>query len=336
MQTLAVAAPTPWLIELITVRNGSHSNGERHALSRDVERGLLLRVRKGVYIERTAFEAMSPEEQHIVLMRSVAATSDEPVVFSHWSAAVLFGLPVLRGRLQSVQTTVRAPGARGEQHVTGHVFALTDAEVVDVNGLQVTGVGRTVVDVAGGGTFEEGVMVADAALHAGAPRDVLEAAAALVGHRRSRRRIGETIAFAHPASESAQESRSRATMMRLGVEPPVLQHRMVLRDGSIVFLDFLLPSDQVGGEADGAKKLLDPVIAPDARRALVVEKAREDEVRSMLRGFARWGWVQSGNLLELGAVLVRAGVSRSRARATLADCCAAAREGRARFVPRRP
>lgn len=179
-------------------------------------------------------------------------------------------------------------------------------------------------------------MAADGALHAGVPRAVLEEAADLVGPRRAAKRIADVIAFADAGAESAAESRSRVTMMRIGVEPPLLQYRLVLSDGSEIFLDVLFPSVMVGGEVDGALKLLDPVIAPDARKALVREKNREDEARSLLHGLARWGWVQSANVVALRAVLARVGVFAATPRATFADYCARALEGRARFLPRRP
>lgn len=327
----------PWRLELIAVRDGSYGGGERRSLTRDVERGLLLlRVRQGVHVERTAFELLSPEDQHIVRMRAFAAASPEPVVFSHWSAAVLHGLPVLRRRLAKVHTTVRRAGARGEQGVSGHLFALTDDEVVPFGPLLATGVGRTVVDVAGASPFEEGVMAADAALHDGVPRDLLAEAADLVGPRQALRRITDVIRFADPGAESAAESVSRATMMRIGIAPPLLQHRLTLRDGSEAALDFAFPWVRAAGEVDGERKLLDPAIAPDARRALVEEKAREDEVRTMVTGLARWGWIQAGDVIALSVVLHRIRVDPAAPRASMSDYWKRAAEGRARFVPRRP
>lgn len=165
-----LAPVDPWRIELIAVLHASHSSGERKSLTLDVERGLLLRLRKGVYVDRAAFEELTPEEQHIVLMRAFAVASPEPVVFSHWSAAVLHGLPVLRHRLRTVHVTTQRPGARGEQGVTGHVFGIIDREVVTFGPLRATGVARTVVDIAGATQLEEGVITADGALQAGVPR----------------------------------------------------------------------------------------------------------------------------------------------------------------------
>lgn len=330
-------AVSPWRIELIVVRDGSHNGGERSSVSRDVERGLFVRLRRGVCVERVAFQAMSEEDQHIVRMRALAAISDAPVVFSHWSAAVLHHVPVLNRRMRLLHTTVSERRSRGQDGVSGHLFALTDQEIVQFGPLLATTIGRTVVDVAGGGTFEEGVMVADAALHAGVEREHLEAAVDLAGPRRAGRRMADVVAFADAGAESAAESQSRVTMFRVGVEPPVLQFRIVLADGSEVFLDFEFPSVGAGGEVDGVKKYLDPTLAKEgAGRAIYREKLREDEVRTRVNGLARWGWVQSGNVALLRPVLARVGVLTAKPRATFADYCARAREGRARWVSRRP
>lgn len=327
----------PWLLEIITVRAGSHTAADRRSLSRDVERGLLVRLRQGAYVERAAFEELSPENQHIVRLRAFAAVSPAPPVFSHWSAGVVLGAPVLRSRLQLVHTTVDERRGRGQEGVSAHLFPVSSAELQWIGELLVTGVPRTVVDIAGAAPFEEGVMAADFALRTGGHRELLEDAIILAGARRAQRRMEEVVAFANPGAESAAESGSRVLMMRLGVEPPELQWRVVLADGSAAYLDFLFPAVRVGGEADGDTKYLDPAFAPaGAGRAVVTEKRREDELRTHLHGLARWGWRESRDANLLHRVLHRVGVLTATPRATLADYAAAARSARPRFVARRP
>ncbi|RIX26382.1 hypothetical protein [Amnibacterium setariae] len=326
----------PWQLEIIVVREGSHGGGERRELTRDVGRGLLVRLRQGAYVEREAFAAMTPEDQHLVRMRAFAAVARGPVVFSAFSAAVAHGLPVLRARLASVHTAVGDRRERGQEGVTAHLLPVTAPEVVRIGGILVTSIARTVVDIAGGAPFDEGVMAADAALRLGTVREELEAAHDLVAPRRAARRIREVVAFAHPGGESAAESGSRALMLRLGIAPPRLQHRLVLDDGSEVFLDFLFAQVRVGGEADGDVKYLDPRLAPaGAGRAVVKEKRREDEVRTRVAGLARWGWAESRRPDLLRRVLQRVGVEPSVPRATLADYAALARGARPSFVVRR-
>ena len=201
-------APDPWFIELIVVEGRTDGAGRR-ALSRDVARGLLLRLRRGAYVERLGFEAMTLEQQHVVRARALAAVSQRAIVFSHHTAAVVHGLPVLSARFDRLHTTVSATSEGGQEGVVAHRFDLPEAAVVQVGPLRVTAPSRTVVDVAGAGPFDEGVMIADAALFRGLSRPLLEAAAEAVGPRRAANRIAGVIAFAHPGGESAAESRSR-------------------------------------------------------------------------------------------------------------------------------
>jgi hypothetical protein len=316
-------------LELTVVRGGSHSSGERSALVRDVAKTLLVRIAKGVYADRARFEALSVEQQHIVRCRARAEASSEPVLFSHHSAAVLHGLPVLRKRLQRIHTTSTTTAGRAHDGEAGHVFRVQ--EVARVGTLWTTTLGRTVVDVAGASPFGEGLMVADAALLAGVPRSVLEQAIDLAGPRQSARRIADVIAVAHPGAESAGESMSRSNLIRLGFEPPELQYRLRDERGFVAFLDFFFRRFRVGGECDGLKKFLDPAIATaGGGRAAYDEKVREDRVLPLVAGLARWGWRESTNATLLGHKLARVGVYPATPRATIADYAAAARDAQPR------
>ncbi|MBW4041166.1 MAG: hypothetical protein HIU86_03430 [Acidobacteria bacterium] len=319
-----------WDLELIVVLGGSHPSGERSSVARDVERGLLIRIRRGVYTAHAGFDSLSIEQQHIVRMRAVAAVAPG-TVFSHMSAAVLHGLPVLRSGLARVHTTVPAASLRGRDGVAGHVFPLLDSEITWCGPLQTTAIGRTVVDVAGALPFGEGLMVADAALRSGVRRDLLEQAVALAGPRQSGQRIGNVVAVAHPGAESANESMSRAGMIRFGFEPPELQHELRDADGFVAALDFFFRRFRVGGEADGMKKLLDPAIATrGAGRALVQEKRREDRVLPLVRSLARWGWFEATRPVRLRQKLAAHGVHPPAARASISDYARAARGARPR------
>ena len=251
----------PWDLEITVVREASHLAAERRSLARDVERALMVRLRRGAYAERTAYESLTPEQRHVVDVRAVAAVSSVPVVFSHFTALALHGLPVMRNRLARVHTTVETSDVRGREGVAGHVFALDPGEITLVRDIAVTTAPRTVVDVAGAAPFAEGVTAADALLRAGAPRPVLQAAVDLAGPRQSARRIADVVAFAHPGAEGPNESFSRVGMLRLGIEPPELQHPLWDGSGFVAWLDFWFRRLRIGGEADGRVKFLDPAMA---------------------------------------------------------------------------
>lgn len=336
MPTNLLNAIDPWKLEIIAVRGTARNSGERTAIGRDVERGLLLRIGPGRYVERTAFESLSPEEQHIVRMRAAAAVSPEPLVFSHWSAAVLFGLPVLRIRLRTAHVTIPEGADLHRQGVTAHRHRLVDDDTVLVGGLLVTTIWRTVVDLAGASTFEEGVMAADRALLMGIERQHLELAADATADRRASGRIAHVVAFGDPGGESAAESRFRVSSMRAGFEPPELQHRVRLRDGSEVWVDGWYRRFDVGVEVDGDQKYLDAEMAPDgAGTAVIKEKRREDEVRLLLRALVRPGWVQSGSPTLLRSMLAQVDAHPTRPRAPIEAYIERASVSRPRFAWRR-
>lgn len=67
------------------------------------------------------------------------ATSDGPVVFSHWSAAVVHRLPFLGDHLGRVHVTVPDAVRRGTRSaVAAHVFDLSESEVQRFGDLLVT------------------------------------------------------------------------------------------------------------------------------------------------------------------------------------------------------
>lgn len=287
---------------------------DRRSLRRDVERGLLVRVTRGVYVHAAWWSAAAEDERHVVRARGLALTSREPPVFSHWTAAVLHGLPLLDPRLGRVHITVSEAGVRGHDGVFGHVYALTEGEVVDRDGLRFTSVGRTVVDVTGSGTTEEGIVLADAALAAGLPKELLLAAVDLAGPRKAARRIDRVVDFADGGAKSPLESTSRWTMHRLGLERPILQHPVRDARGFVGDLDFWFPEAQAGGEADGREKYLNPAYAPrGAGMKVHAEKLREDRMLAAIRRrLARWGWAESRSPQLLAPILAAVGVVARR------------------------
>jgi hypothetical protein len=316
----------PHLVELIVVRHGSSPTIDRRSLARDVERGLLIRIRRGVYTARSGWQALSPEQQHIVGMRALAAVSDEPPVFSHWSAAVALGLPILeRRRLAGVHVTASRAERRTVQGTAVHEYALQPSELLWIGDLLVTAAPRTVVDIAGAAPFREGVVTADGAMRSGVLRITLREAVELVGFRRAAVRIAAVVGFAHPGAESVAESESRTGMMLNGIAPPVLQQSFFDHLGFVARSDFFDPARGIAGEADGMQKFLDPAMAKQgAGPAVWQEKKREDRLLGCVLRIARWGYVEARSTTLLGRVLSRCGWLPSSPRATLSDYIAAA------------
>jgi hypothetical protein len=310
-----------WTLELLVVREQT-LDPDRRSLARDCARGLLQRVRPGVYVEATAYAALAPEGKHLVAMRALAAVSREIPTFSHWSAAVLRGLPVFREHLGRVHVTVDDAAKRGIVMVTGHVAPLDDAETSFVRGLRATSIARTVVDISLSSPFEAGVVVADAALHAGLPVTALQEGVSDAAGRKGWQRSQQVVAFARPGADSVAESRTRVTLMRGGIRPPVLQWKVYDRRGLAGRLDFGFPWVPAGGEVDGEQKYRDAMMAPTgAADAVIAEKWREDRVRLEVPRLGRWGYRESGSVSLLLPILARIGVEPERPRITIVDYC---------------
>ncbi len=302
-------------VELLVVSERLLDSSIQRALSRDVQRGRRMRIRRGVYIEPSTWELLEPIERHLVAMRAFDAVAERRPVFSHWSAAVLLGLPTLaRHDPARPHVIVDGVGGRGATGVYAHVLPLEGDEVTEHRGLLCTDPVRTVVDVAASALFEYGVAVADAVLHEDpALAPALLAAAEAARSRRGSARVAGVVAFADPASESPGESISRVTMARLGVPKPVLQQVFTDRSGFIARTDFWFPKERTAGEMDGKGKYVDPAMnGGDPGNVVYREKVREDRVRALDVRFARWGWVEARSTLLLGRKLAAAGVLPTR------------------------
>src|SRR5690606_13782682 len=112
--------------------------------------------------------------------------------------------------------------------------------------------------------------------------------------------------------ESVLESLSVAEFEWLGFPAPILQKEFDLGALGTSRVDSYWPGVNVIGEADGDSKYkLHPNSVGDA---LIAEKRREDALRRISDGFARWGWTDCKDPSRLERILLAAGVPRIRAR----------------------
>ena len=123
---------------------------------------------------------------------------------------------------------------------------------------------------------------------------------------RGKRRLAWALERADARSESTAESVSRAVIEWLGFPPPEPQASFPHRGGTDR-TDFFWREHRIIGEVDGYEKyaLGDPSVAA---RALIAEKRREDRLRRVTSGFARWGWSDAVNAAPLREVLLTAGL----------------------------
>jgi hypothetical protein len=264
-----------------------------HELRRQQRAGDLVRLGRGAYVQAPGTPPRF-EVRHALL----AAVRDERQavdgVLSHVSAAVLHGLSTWGLRLDRVhRTRDRRTGGRVGSGVHLHAAPLASDEIVQVDGLLVTSVARTVVDLARTAGSDAAVAVADSALHKHLtdPDELARAVrrcAGWPGVPQARR----VVVLADGDSESVGESRSRLAIQRAGLPAPVLQWK-VGGNGRVYEVDFGWPELRTVGEFDGLSKygrLLG--LGQDPAEVLVAEKLREDEIRDLDLRVVRWIWAE--------------------------------------------
>jgi hypothetical protein len=277
-------------------------------LARRVRRGELVRLQRGTYASGPLPDATA--ELHATVVIATVAGLRLPGAVSHLSAAVLHGLPTWNVRFDRVHVTRRPPAnGSGTRRVHLHVARLDDDEVTELNGLAVTDLARTAVDVARTLPFEQAVVIVDAALATRITTteqltDRLGRMGAVPGVRRAAR----VVSFADGRSESVGESRSRVLMKRLGLPAPDLQVKLLRTDGSAMArCDFGWREHRTVGEFDGRVKygrLLRPGQQPGD--AVFEEKVREDAIRDDGHSVARWIWRELSTPAVIGDRLRRA------------------------------
>ncbi len=269
------------------LRTELHHPSEIAALARS---GQLSQLRRGGWSRRPVEDA---EVRHRQLIEATVPQITTDAVLSHASAGLLHGLPLLASRLDQVHwTRTRHNGGRSHRQIHVYAAPLGPPEITAIDGLPVTSLARTVVDLARHLPLAEGVMAADAAVRSGLDRQLLteliDAAPRRPGNGRARR----VVAFADGRSESAGESWSRVQFHAVGLPPSHLQYEVFDDNGELAGrTDFCWEDERVLGEFDGLVKY-EKLLRPGERASDVVvrEKVREDRLRELDWILIRWTW----------------------------------------------
>ncbi|MYR08653.1 hypothetical protein GTV32_21120 [Gordonia sp. SID5947] len=231
----------------------------------------------------------------------VAALNGGPKrVASHISAAVMHRVPMLRPDLSKVHFTSRTTGKHIKRGII-HQAALSESDIVVVDGIPVTSLARSVCDVARMSTLAQAVSVLDSGLHLGVTMTELVEQAEHSRRRRGIAMLRAALASADGLSESVGESVSRLALAQSPViPPPELQVEITVnvdgraksvrgdfgwrgRDGRL----------RVVGEFDGRFKYHRSNPFGDERLpedVIYEEKLREDAIRMTGPHVVRWTW----------------------------------------------
>lgn len=286
-------------IELIHVGEQERIGVSRRSLARQAERGLLTRIRPGVYAKTEVWADIPWWEQYRVRIEAINRFASSPRVFVLQSAAALWGIPLF-GRNNDVHVLADdGSNPRLRTGVRTHRERNLDALQFH-KGFLLTSRVQTVVELALSEPFEHAVAACDHVLRpdkgqslpAVSMEELLRVTNKL-GIRAKIDRVLRVLRFADAKSASAGESLSRAYMYLRGFPKPELQYSVFDRNGSLIGIsDFYWKDIGLLGEYDGSVKYsrnqyLKGQLPQDA---LAAEKDREDAMRATGRGMVRWLW----------------------------------------------
>lgn len=307
----------PDLAALITAQHGVFTRAQaveagytaREIRSLTREHGTWVVVRRGVYTTRALWEAADPYDGQMAL-RDAAVHLTTPVmhVFSHDSAARAWGLAIFRPREQYVHLTRPVfTGSRSEHGVKHHLARIQPGEIETVNGLPVTSLVRTALDLARAHGPMTGVTACDSAARLGVSAqdfaDALKLMVSWPGVQTAR----ACAAFADPGAQTVGESLTAQLLSEAGLGPRHTQfpvrvglgtawvdirvgRHLIEFDGREKYLDgYGNPSDTVWEEKVRESRMVDEefvvsrVIWPD----LLGRRARAAAIERLLRNHAR-------------------------------------------------
>lgn len=244
------------------------------------------RVYHGAYLDPRGKDLSKTPRETLHAASVIALAASTPVaVISHFSAAVMHGLPLLTSRIPARVQVTRATPSTGSKWAETHQAELRDHEHAVIDGVRCTSIPRTLRDLAGLVEPHELLALADAARARKVDLRPLRAV------HRNRRILNWIVDHATDRSESFAESWSRYQLILAGIDVPLLQPSAYSDDGR--FLGRADFGSQTGlfGEFDGKFKY-DQLLksAQTAADAVMHEKSRENDLRDTGVEIVRWDW----------------------------------------------
>lgn len=289
------------------------------------ERGVLHQVHLGVYVVGEAMAAADERERALLPIRagllavpgSVAALTSAVTVHGGPAPAPSPGVHLIR------------PGVRyrreGNLHV--HGSPLPSSHTVRVDGIDVTSLSRTAIDIGRRFSLPRALIVVDDVLRRGvaalagdaadlryavhdpdfrdAARTPLIAALGELGGWQGIVRARRAVESGDPAAESALESLSRGTWPGFGIPSPVCGMPLRGSDGLTYWADQAWPDLGVLGECDGLVKYTDP-------ERLRAEKIRQEALEQAGWIVVRWTWEEIVRRPHVVAARLQAAFERAR------------------------
>ena len=226
---------------------------------------------------------------------------DAPVVGSHETAAAVHGIELWEPSYEWINVTRPDRSARREGGVWHHQAGLPEDEVCLVDGLRVTSIIRTGLDVARNERdYEHALVAVDSALRAlgGTYEERTAALAAMRALQIERadwpgaRIAGGAVAAADPCCGSVGESLTRVRLVELRLPEPLSQVRVFDEGGRLVGIaDFAIEEYKTLIEFDGRGKYgLDGLTGDAIAARLWSEKLRQGQLQRLRWAVVRLVW----------------------------------------------
>ena len=315
----AVSVPRP--PELLIVREAVAGGVSAESVRRLARAGELVRVHAGAYLPTETWRAMRPEARHQARVHAAhaATTTTTQAVYSHESAAVVQGIPMLGELPPRPHMLVGPGGTPSSQSVRRTRRRMPEADVVTTDGLRVTVPAVTAIDLAATRTPLGAVLaICHVRNRCGVKLAELEERVAARRPFRGVQQVEVALTTSSDLCESPLEALVLARCEDLGFARPE-QQRSIGTELGAFRVDFAWHDGMLVLEADGKAKYTDPAILSgrSTADAVLAEKAREDAIRDAVQGFTRIAWAGAYAGDPLVRALTRLGVPRIRGRRSL-------------------
>jgi len=177
-----------------------------------------------VYVERDLWDELDERDRWALRDRAAHLTMVKPHAMSHDSAGRLLVLDMLdAGKPLSHVVRRGVGGSRTEHGVKHHLARVSPAEVEVVDGIKVTGLARTAIDIGREHGFEAGAVAVDAAMRRGVDRRQFEEELDLMTNWPNITGARAAVEFGDPGAESVGETLARILVEELGIGEPETQ-----------------------------------------------------------------------------------------------------------------
>lgn len=253
-----------------------------------VSKGKLIAPLRGIFARREYWDSLTPDKRHLHMVRALSKKHPD-WVFSHFTAALVYGLYVSYSDLQLIHRSIGYCVKSKHEGICCHSVGVRGSE--EVSGIRVTSFEQTVYDCLRLSDFKHGLPIADSAcrLRGLLPGDLLGIIDSFSGKYTGGLATARLAAqHSNGKSESGGESIARAAMLMNGYLVPELQVWFPdpVDEGERFRVDFYweLPGKgQLIGEFDGKGKYVDPGLTSgrELEDILIDERKRESHINAL-------------------------------------------------------